>query len=209
MTLDDLLSMDKEHVPEAAKMLAENDIKELVGLLEEKEDKLRYPSLLLLQSRSESADDVYPFFDVFAAKLKSENSYQRSIGLMLMAANARWDSQNKLDAILDDYLAGVDDEKPITVRQCIQALEQVIPFKTHLLNRIAQKIMQVDIVALRPTMQKLILLDILQVLLKIRRIKPSDDIDVYISDALLGGVLDEKSKKQVSKELNKETVDKP
>ncbi len=201
MTLDALISLDKERVSEAVKTLTVNDIKELVALLEEKDDKLRYPSLLLLQSRSESADDVYPFFDVFAAKLKADNSYQRSIGMMLMAANARWDSQNKLDAILDDYLAGVDDEKPITARQCIQALEKVIPFKTHLLNRIAQRLMLVNIVSQRSTMQKLILLDILHVLLRIRRIMPSDDIDVYISDALLGGVLDEKSKKQISKEL--------
>ena len=201
MTLDTLISLDKERVSEAAKTLTANDIKELVALLDEKDDKLRYPSLLLLQSRSESVDDVYPYFDMFAAKLKSDNSYQRSIGMMLMAANARWDAQNKLDVILDDYLAGVDDEKPITVRQCIQALEQVIPFKTHLLNRIAQRLMQVDVGALRSTMQKLILLDILHVLLKIRRIKTSDDIDIYISDALWGGVLDEKTKKQISKEL--------
>ncbi len=201
MTLDALISLDKERISEAAKTLTGDDIKELVALLEEKDDKLRYPSLLLLQSRSESFDDVYPYFDTLTAKLKSENSYQRSIGLMLMAANARWDAQNKLDASLDDYLAGVDDEKPITARQCIQALEQVIPFKTHLLDRIACKLMQVDIGALRSTMQKLILLDILQVLLKVRRIKPSDAIDDYISDALLGGILDEKSKKQIRKEL--------
>lgn len=201
MTLDALLAMDKETFSEAAKTLTADDIKELVALLEEKDDKLRYPSLLLLQSRSESFGDVYPFFGVFTAKLKSENSYQRSIGLMLMAANAKWDAQNQLDALLEDYLAGFDDEKPITVRQCIQALELVIPFKTQLLDRIAKRLMQIDISQQRPTMQKLILLDILHVLLKIRRIKPSDEIDAYISDALWGGLLDDKTKKQISKEL--------
>lgn len=201
MTLDALLVMDKETFPEAAKTLTPDDIKELVALLEEKDDKLRYPSLLLLQSRSESADDVYPYFDVFGGMLKSDHSYQRSIGFLLMAKNVRWDAQLKLDALLEEYLRGIDDEKPITARQCIQALENIVPYKKHLLDRIARRLMQTDIRKQKPTMQKLILLDILHVLLKIRAIKPADDIDAYISDALWGGLLDDKTKKQISKEL--------
>ncbi len=201
MTLDDLLSLDKENIPQTAQKLTAQDLEELVGLLSEKDDKLRYPALLLLQSRSESFDDVYPYFDVFTGKLKSDNSFQRNIGLIMMAANARWDTHNKLDSSLDDYLGCVDDEKPITVRMGIQALENVVPYKPGLLERIARRLMQVDIGAQRSTMQKLILLDILHVLIKIRRIKPSDDIDAYISGALWGGVLDDKLKKQISKEL--------
>ena len=201
MTLDDLRALDEESMPEAAERLTAEELEKLVALLGEKDDKLRYPALLLLQSRSERFDDVYPYFDVLADKLTSENSYQRSIGFMLTAQNARWDTQLKLDAVLDDYLSGVDDKKPITARQCIQSLENVVPYKPGLLGRISARLMQVNIGALKPTMKKLILFDILQVLLKIRRIKPSDNIDIYISDALWGGILDDKSKKQISKEL--------
>ncbi len=201
MTLDTLISLDKQNMPEAAKALTAQDIKELVALLEEKDDKLRYPSLLLLQSRSEGFDDVYPYYAVFAGKLKSDNSFQRNIGLILMAANARWDALNQLDASLEAYLDCVDDEKPVTVRMGIQALENIVPYKKHLLDRIAHRLMQTDIGAQRPTMQKLILLDIVHVLMKIRRVRPSDAIDAYISDALWGGILDDKLKKQISKEL--------
>jgi len=201
MNLDDLLSMDKESVPQAAKALTQDDLHRLVALLDEKNDKLRYPAFLLLQSRSDFADDVYPFFDVFANKLKSEHSYQRSIGLMLTAQNARWDTLGKLDAAMDDYLNCIHDEKPVTVRQCIQSLLHILPYKKSLHQKIAQALMKMDITALRPTMRKLVLLDILQVLLQIRQHTSKSAIDAYIFDALSGGILDDKSKKQIKKAL--------
>jgi hypothetical protein len=201
MTLNDLITIDKECIPEAAESLASNELPRLVALLDEKDDKLRYSAFLLLQSRSDVTDDVYPFFDVFVDKLKSDNSYQRSIGLMLMARNAKWDTLGKLEDAIDDYLNGVSDEKPITVRQCIQALMHIIPYKKNLHKKIAQMLMSIDIAALRPTMRKLVLMDILQVLMQIRQYEPSCDIDTYIFDALSGGILDDKSKKQIQKAL--------
>jgi len=201
MTLNDLITIDKECIPEAAESLTPNDLPQLVALLDEKDDKLRYSAFLLLQSRSDVTDDVYPFFDVFVDKLKSDNSYQRSIGLMLMAQNARWDTLGKLDAAMDDYLKCVHDERPITVRQCIQALLHVVLYKKSLHQKIAKSLMDIDIAALRPAMRKLVLLDILHVLLQIRGYEPIDTIDAYIFDALSGGILDEKSKKQITKAL--------
>lgn len=201
MTLKELMTIDKDKIPEAAKVLSSDVLPELVALLNEKDDKLRYPALLLLQSRSDCADDVYPFFDVFADKLNSDNSYQRSIGLMLMARNAKWDTLGKLDAAMDNYLNCVHDEKPITVRQCVQALLHVVPYKKNLHDKIALALMNIDIAALRPTMRKLVLWDILQVLLQIRQHHPVNIIDTYIFDALSGGILDDKSKKQIEKTL--------
>ncbi len=200
MTLKELMTIDKDKIPEAAKALSSDVLPELVALLNEKDDKLRYPALLL-QSRSDCADDVYPFFDVFADKLNSDNSYQRSIGLMLMARNAKWDRLGKLDAAMDNYLDCVHDEKPITVRQCIQALLHIVPYKKNLHDKIALTLMNIDIAALRPTMRKLVLLDVLQVLLQIRQYHPENIIDTYIFDALSGGILDNKSKKQIEKAL--------
>jgi len=201
MNLDVLLSMDKESIPEAAKTVARDDLPQLVALLNEKDDKLRYKAFLLLESRSACTSDVYPFFDVFADKLRSDNSYQRSIGLMLMAQNAKWDTLGKLDVAMDDYLKCVNDEKPITVRQCVQALLYVVPHKKSLHQKIAKSLMNIDIAAMRSTMRKLVLLDILHVLLQIRKYDPTDAIDAYIFNALSGGILDEKSKKQIKKAL--------
>ena len=76
-TLDQLLSLPKEALPEAAKALSPEDISELVPLLALKEDDVRYQAFLLLKERSAIAGDVFPYWQTFLEKLQSENSYQR------------------------------------------------------------------------------------------------------------------------------------
>lgn len=80
-----LMSIDKEQLPEAAKSISSSELPGIVELLDEKDDKIRYQALLLLQYRSRLFDDVYPFCEKFRLKLKDKNSYQRSIGIMLIA----------------------------------------------------------------------------------------------------------------------------
>ena len=88
MTVESLASIPKDRLQEASENLGEDDVSQLVEWLALKDDNARYKALLLLQCRSSFAGDVYPFWDVFRAKLKSDNSYQRSIGLLLIADNA-------------------------------------------------------------------------------------------------------------------------
>ena len=104
ITPEELTSIPKESLPEFSKNLSASDIRQLVDWLSLKEDNLRYSSFLLLQSRSSFFDDVYPYWDIFYKKLSSENSYQRSIGLMLIAENVPWDKENKLENTIDEYL---------------------------------------------------------------------------------------------------------
>jgi hypothetical protein len=193
----ELLSINKDALPEAAKSINAGDLLQLVDWLSEKDDKIRYQSLLLLQYRSQFSNDVYPFWDTFVKKLSNENSYQRSIGLMLIAENTRWDSENRIDSCINDYLKLINDEKPITARQCIQALSKIVPYKVGLHEIIAKELMSVDIMLLKETMRKLILFDIVCILSKIRKYTKSDDIENYISRVLSGELLDKKSKKQL------------
>lgn len=96
----------------------------------------------------------------FCKKLRSTNSYQRSIGIILIAANVKWDKENKIDITIDDYLKILYDEKPITVRQCIQLLSKIVTYKTNLHNKVANELISIDIMDIKPTMRKLILIDI-------------------------------------------------
>jgi hypothetical protein len=201
ITIERLMSIDKNNFQEAAKLIDKSDIPQLVEWLTEKDDKIRYHTLLLLQNRSLICDDVYPFWDIFRNKLKSENSYQRSIGLMLIADNTKWDMENKLDDTFDEYFALLNDEKPITIRQCLQALHSIVPYKKHLHNKIANEIMLIDILEIKETMRKLILLDILNVLTDIRKHNTTDEIEGYIFKALSGEILDKKAKKQIESKL--------
>lgn len=197
VTAEKLLSYEKEALPEAAETLDSDDIKKLVDWLAVKDDMLRYHSFLLLKHRSEAYGDVYPYWDIFCEKLGSSNSYQRSLGVMLIAANAKWDAENKMDTVIDKYLAVLGDEKPITVRQCIQALADIVPYKQHLLEKIAGSLTALKLDTVKETMRKSILADILTVLAMIRKQHTSDRLESYIMAALSGGILDRKSVRQI------------
>lgn len=201
VTAERLLSIEKGDLPEMSKSLDEEALHQLVDWLAEKDDILRYNSFLLLQHRSKYFGDVYPYWDIFCEKLKSGNSYQRSIGLVLISANAKWDRDNKLDDAIDEYLLLLNDEKPVTVRQCIQSLCEIVSYKKHLLAKIADKLMALNVIGIRATMQKLILTDILTVLTMIRKQQTSGEIESYIFNALSGGILDKKAVKQIEEML--------
>jgi hypothetical protein len=189
-------AFEKSELLEVSKTLSAEDVRQLVEWLTDKDDKLRYNSLLLLQHRSESYDDVYPYWDLFCTLIKSSNSYHRSIGVMLIAENAKWDADDKMDKTIGDYLNILYDEKPITVRQCIQSLSKIVPCKIHLHERIAHELMAVNIAGVKETMRKLVLLDILNILVLIKKRRTTDEIDGYILKALTGGALDKKAIKQ-------------
>lgn len=201
VSLEMLMEIDESNLTETAQSFDKEDLSQIVEWLSEKDDKIRYKALLLLQKCSACSDDVYPFWDVFRLKLKHENSYQRSIGVMLIAENAKWDTESRMDDTINEYLTVLNDEKPITVRQCIQALEKIVPYKSHLCPKIADSLMSIDILAVKETMRKLILLDILNILVLIRKHKPADAIDEYILNALSGEILDKKAKKLIEQSM--------
>lgn len=197
ITVESMMSIDKSGLQEASKMVNKEDIPQLVEWLSLKDDNIRYQAFLLLQNRSSFSDDVYPYWDIFQKKLKSDNSYQRSIGLMLIAENAKWDAENRMEDIIDEYLEFLNDEKPITVRQCIQSLGKVVPYKPGLNHKIADILISFNLMSVKETMRKSILLDILSVLLIIRKTLKTNEIENFILNALSGEILDNKAKKQV------------
>jgi hypothetical protein len=197
ITIEKLMAIEKDDLQEASKAMDISDLPQLVEWLSEKDDKIRYQALQLLQYRSRYLNDVYPFWDTFRLKLKSDNSYQRSIGLMLMAENTQWDLDNRMDDALDEYLALLYDEKPITIRQCIQALGKIVLYKQNLNKIIAARLMSVNLNDIKETMRKSILLDILNVLAIIRRNQTTVEIEGFISNALSSELLDKKAKKQI------------
>jgi hypothetical protein len=94
--------------------------------LAEKDDALRYNAFLLLKAHSRVSPSVYEYWDELEKKLDSPNSYQRSLGLMLIAENVRWDKGGKFGITISKYLSCCTDEKFITARQAIRGLENVI-----------------------------------------------------------------------------------
>lgn len=197
ITEERMMSFGKDDLPELSKALVSEDIPILVEWLALKDDAVRYRAFLLLQNRSAFARDVYPYWDVFKNKLQSDHSYQRSIGLMLIAENVKWDTGHRMEDTLEKYLVLLNDEKSITVRQCIQSLGKIAANKPNLRREIAERLISFDLAAVKETMRKLMLLDILNVLLVIRKEQSTDEIESFILQALSGELLDRKVKKQI------------
>lgn len=191
-----LSQITPENAAVFAEMITAADIASLVERLASQEDKIRYPAFLLLRARSALASDLSPYWDILAEKLTSSNSYQRSIGAMLLAANARWDDAGRIRAVLPAYLTLLNDEKPITVRQCIQALPQVLAAQPALAGEISAALMRLDLISIKETMRKLVLTDVMETLLAAREAATDASIEAYLFSALNGGILDEKTKKQ-------------
>lgn len=89
--------------------------------LKSKDNKTRQNAFQsLLKETEQKVDWIYIKWDDLVDKLDSENSFQRSIGLLLLANLCKSDTDNKFGDILERYLRFFDDEKFITSRQFIQ-----------------------------------------------------------------------------------------
>jgi len=197
ISFESIQTCEKEALPALVPTLGSAELAQLVSWLTEKDDNFRYKCFLLLQARSREYKDVYPYWDVFVEKLNSENSYQRSLGLKLLAENTRWDDSGKFEEIAERYLSFCDDEKPVTVRQCIQGLNKIIPYKKTCLTAIVDRLIAIDLMQRKETQRKILLMDILSVLLPINRFQHDERIDRYLQTAMTGGILDNKAKRLV------------
>ena len=110
------------------------EVSELVEGLFKKDDKEAYKCLKELLSASEHDNSVYQFFNTFADMIDNGDSYVRTRGLLLISANAKWDADNKIDEIIDKYLCHIMDDKPITARQCIKTLPNIVKHKPDLID---------------------------------------------------------------------------
>jgi len=104
----------------------DKQVKECIDNLGSTDDKTRLNALqTILKITEDKVDWVYDVWDDLVSKLDNENSYQRSIALMVLCNLAKSDSENRIEGILDRLLAHTRDDKFITSRQCIQNVWKV------------------------------------------------------------------------------------
>ena len=146
------------------------DIAEKFELLFDKNNKVAYKALQELQKESAETDCVYPYIDRLSDMLDSNNSYIRTRGLTLLAYNAKWDKDYKIDEIIDKYLKHITDVKPITARQCIKLLPLVARHKPELKNDIISALHKANICVYDDSMQPLVYKDIQKALKEIQKL---------------------------------------
>ena len=160
MNVDELKSLAKNNILDVSKNLGADDIRFLVEQLSEKDDKLRYNAFLLLQLISRESPFVYAYWDELEKKLESDNSYQRSLGIMLIAENVRWDKKNQFGKTLSAYLGCCNDEKFITARQTIQGLGTILQATKKYDSQIKQSLTGLSFAQYKENQQKLLAKDV-------------------------------------------------
>jgi len=146
-------------------------IEELVNGLRNQDNNYAYQCLKQLEEESGSSGTVYPYFDVFTEMLHDPNSYVRTRGIILIASNAKWDRDNRIDEIIDELLMHVMDEKPVTARQCIKVLPQIAASKCQLAECIMDALETANPQRYKSSMQPLICKDIQNALESINRVQ--------------------------------------
>ena len=145
-------------------------IAETFELLFDKNNKVAYKALQELQKESEETNCVYFYMDRLSDMLDSDNSYIRTRGLTLLAYNAKWDKDYKIDEIIDKYLKHITDIKPITARQCIKLLPLIARYKPELKNDIISELHKANICVYDDSMQPLVYKDIQKALKEIQKL---------------------------------------
>ena len=143
------------------------DFDACIARLTGKDAKDAYAFTQQIVEESRVSDTWYPCFDRFAALLKHKNSLVRNRAISILAANARWDKEGKLDALLDEFLSHLTDAKPITARQCAAALPEIAEANPARIPRIRAALEQADLSGYPDSMRPLVLKDIITALEKI------------------------------------------
>lgn len=158
-------------MPAEKEALAPMNIAETVERLLDRNHRAAYQALQELQQASAATEAVYPYMARFIDMLDSDNSYVRTRGLTLLACNAKWDRENRLDAVMNRYLEHITDEKPITARQCVKLLPMVAREKPDLKETILAALQQADLSGYDSSMRALMERDVQKALEEIAQEK--------------------------------------
>lgn len=114
--------------------------------------------------------DTYQYIDEFFSMINNSNSYVRTRGLFMIAYNSKWDVNNTINKRINEYLDHIEDEKPITSRQCLQALLIILEYKPELVDIIKNRLDNSNIDKYNESMKPLIQKDIKKILVEIEKI---------------------------------------
>ena len=132
----------------------------IIQKLTSKNDKYSCAFADKVIAESKDSDIWYECFDEVASLLSHPKSLVRNRALYILAANAQWDDENRFDAVLDEYLTHITDEKPITARQCIKALAEMGAAKPRYIPEILSCLETADLSKYKDSMRPLIEKDI-------------------------------------------------
>lgn len=136
---------------------------QILADLTSKNDRVAWALTEKIVSESQETDQWYDCFDDFASLLSHPKALVRNRGFSLLAANVKWDDENRFDAHIAEFLSHITDEKPISARRCIQALAQIGQAKPRCIPLILTALHNADLSKYKDSMRPLIEKDMAEV----------------------------------------------
>lgn len=140
------------------------NVSDLIKELTDNDDKKAYARVKEITAASAYSPAYYESLDLFASLLQHKKSYIRTHAFVLCCSQARWDEAGKLKQLLPALLELLHDPKPTVVRQCLNAVKEMIAFQPGLCETIRYEVEQIDLGQYQETMRPLIQKDIHQIL---------------------------------------------
>lgn len=130
-------------------------MKDVIKQITQKDDDLAYTKTKEIVEASEFSKDYYAYLDDFKSLLNDEKSYIRTRGFILCCSQAKWDD-GKLKKILPSMVRLFNDPKPTVVRQCLNAIKEVVVYCPELCEDILKSLKDIDLTKYKEPMSSLI-----------------------------------------------------
>jgi hypothetical protein len=177
------------------------DINTLIEMLSLKDDTARFSAFQeLLKITEEKVDWFEEYGIALTQKLTDDNSYQRSIGLMLLCNLAKNDKKQKFNGILKKMMLLVNDDKFITQRQYLQNIWKVAIVDNEYRDQIVKQLREEFENCTTKKHYNLLRLDIISSMIEILNTQDSESIRSIIGE-MINEETDEKSRKKYIKML--------
>lgn len=135
-------------------------MEEILRKLTGRNNKTAYEFAKQLSVESLESDKYLEMIPMFVKLLQDKSSYVRIRAFILICNQARWADADQIKAVLDKMLPLLNDTKPTVVRQCLDALHEVVLFRPELSDKIENALTEIDVSKYKDSMLPLILKDI-------------------------------------------------
>ncbi len=135
-------------------------MEEILRKLRDKNEKAAYEFAQQISAEASATDQYLCLIPALADLLQDRSSYARARAFLLICKQARWAGDGQIEAVLDRMLPLLNDPKPTVVRQCLNALQEVVLFRPELVEAIENALAEIDLSRYKDSMSPLIEKDI-------------------------------------------------
>ena len=134
--------------------------KQIIQRLIDKDDKKAYEYAKKIGIESAKTSKYLEMIPEFASMLEDDSSYVRTRFFILICNQARWANDGQIEEVYGRMKALLYDHKPTVVRQCLNALHEVVLFRPEMSNAIKRSLSKIDLSIYKESMAPLIKKDI-------------------------------------------------